>query len=426
MEWLLKLVLSALELVLSFRFCSCYLDYKEEVQRTQIIFGVIFLAVAGTIMNTFFVNTVVNLTVSISVIIIVLQCFEGKKSKKTFIGTIYVIFSMVLELTIALFIESLFGGRNIIIEQEGMIMFFMLMIHFVIKFIIIHYLQVTRKKEIQIANAGIYLKQAVIPVISIFFLYYFLRDQLNLKEINYQLCYIVIVVFSIINITLYIIYENTEKLYRINYNNMLLNESLKYKETYYQDVEKHQAEIRMIRHNLKNQLLAIGGVLNQENLEKAKEEIEIIIHEIVQTEAKNFTRNIEVNALLNAKYTEAAEQQIACEFHVNIPERLGLTSGEIGILLGNALDNAIEACVQCEVDKRKIELTLNYHNGCMMIVITNTTKEMVKNLVTKKKNAKDHGFGLVSIENIVKKYQGNMNHKCLADNFCLEITLWNV
>ncbi len=426
MEWLLKLILSTLELVLSFRFFSCYLDLKVELKTIQIGLEIIILAIAGTLMNTFFMITFVNLTTSVLMILIVLQFFEGKISQKVFIGTIYVIFSMVLELTTALVMESLIGGRNVIIEKEGMLMLYMLMILFVIKFIIIHYLQATRKKEIQVANARIYLKQAVVPVISVFFLYYFLRDQLSLKEINYEICYIVMVVFSIINITLYIIYENTEKLYQINYNNMLLNESLKYKETYYQDVEKHQSEIRMIRHNLKNQLLAISGVLNQENLEKAKEEIDTIIHEIVQTEAKNFTRNIEVNALLNAKYTEAAENQINCEFHVNIPERLRLTCGEIGILLGNALDNAIEACVQCEVDKRKIELTLNYYNGCMMIIITNTTKEMVKNLLTKKKNAKDHGFGVVSIENIVKKYQGNMNHKYLEDSFCLEITLWNV
>ena len=426
MEWILKIVLSMLEVILCFRFFSCYLDIKENVEKIHICLEIIILAILGTIMNTFFVNTVFNLTVSIITMIIVLQCFEGKRTQKTFIGTIYVIFSMVLELTIALVIQSLFYSSETIIEREGMITFFVMIIHYVFKFILIHYLQVTRKKEIQITNTGIYLKQAVIPVISIFFLYYFLRDQLNLPVINYYLCYIVVVVFAIINIALYVIYENTEKLYRINYNNILINQSLKYKETYYQDVEKHQSEIRMIRHNLKNQLLAISGVLNQDDLEKAKKEIETIIHEIVQTEAKNFTRNIEVNALLNAKEAEATEKQIICEFHVNIPERLQLSSGEIGILLGNALDNAIEACAQCDIDKRKIKLTLNYHNGCMMILIENATKHRVKNLISKKENSKEHGFGLVSIENIVKKYQGNVNHKCLENNFCLEITLWNV
>lgn len=425
MEWILKIVLSTLELILCFRFFSCYLDIKEELKKVQIGVEIIILAVVGMLMNTFFMITFVNLTTSILLILLILQFFEGKISQKVLIGTIYIIFSMVLELTTALIMESLIGG-NVIIEKEGMLMLFMLMILFVIKFIIIHYLQVSRKKELQIANAAIYLKQAVVPLISVIFLYYFLKDQLNLKEINYELCYLVMLVFSIINITLYIIYENTEKLYRINYNNMLLNESLKYKETYYQDVEKHQSEIRMIRHNLKNQLLAISGVLNQEDLEKAKKEIETIIHEIVQTEAKNFTRNIEVNALLNAKEAEATEKQIICEFHVNIPERLRLSSGEIGILLGNAIDNAIEACAQCEIDKRKIKLTLNYHNGCMMVLIENTTKHRVKNLISKKANSKEHGFGLVSIENIVKKYQGNVNHKCLENKFCLEITLWNV
>ena len=46
--------------------------------------------------------------------------------------------------------------------------------------------------------------------------------------------------------------------------------------------------------------------------------------------------------------------------------------------------------------------------------------------VGKKKNAKEHGFGLVSIENVVKKYHGDMKHISTTDTFRLEITIWNV
>ncbi len=149
-------------------------------------------------------------------------------------------------------------------------------------------------------------------------------------------------------------------------------------------------------------------------------------HKIYVSFKKSFTRNIEINALLNTKYAEAKEQQIRCEFHVNMPEKLKLTSGEIGILMGNALDNAIEANAQCEMEKRMIELILNYHNGCMMFILTNAIKEKVKSFVTQKKNAKEHGFGLVSIENVVKKYHGDMKHISTTDTFRLEITIWNV
>ncbi len=426
MEWLLKLVLSAFELVLSFRFCNCYLDLKEEIEKIQIIYAITFLAVAGTILNSFFVSNIINLIISLMVIFIVLLCFKGTKARKTLIGTIYVVFSMMLDIAVALLIDLLFGAKNSVIEQENMKMFFALILYYVIKFIIVYYLKAGKKSKIQMENSGIYIKQGIIPIISIGFLYYFLNTQLQMDKMNYRLCYMVILVFAIINVVLYMIYENTERLYISNYNHMLMNERMKYRENYYQDVEKHQAEIRMIRHNLKNQLLAISGCLEQDNIKKVKEEIEAVIHDIVRTEGKIFTRNIEVNALLNAKYATAAEQQILCEFHVNIPERLALTSGEIGIVIGNALDNAIEACMQCELDKRKIELILNYHSTCMMLVLTNSTKGIVKSLVTQKENAKDHGFGLASIENVTKKYHGDMNHKSTENAFRLEITLWNV
>lgn len=146
METLLKIVMSVVELILSFKFCDCYLELKKKVNNRRIVCEIIVLAMVGTVLNSIFINIIVNLSVSIAVIFIILQCYEGNRAKKIFIGTVYIIFSMLLDLITSIGTEILFGSRNIVIEKENAMTFFILTIYYALKFLIIHFLEVTRKK----------------------------------------------------------------------------------------------------------------------------------------------------------------------------------------------------------------------------------------------------------------------------------------
>ncbi|MDD2972611.1 MAG: GHKL domain-containing protein [Lachnospiraceae bacterium] len=424
-ELLLKFGLSIFELILSFQFCNCYLKIRNKNNKVIRSVKIIVLAITSMFINIVFVNVIINIVVSILVILIVLLEFEGKAIQKSFIGAIYVGFSMMLELLVALVTEILYGNQRIVIEKESIILFFALSVTYLLKYIIIFYLKSIRKAFVQIENTSIYLKQMIVPILSIEFVSYFIYCQLQMDFIDYQLCYIVLAVFAAINIVLYSIYENTEKLYISNYNNMLLNESLEYKESYYQNVEKHQAEIHMIRHNLKNQLIAIQGEIEEEHIQEAQREINHIIQDILHTEEQSYTENVPINAILNAKEAEAREKGIQCDFQVSVPNKIKLTGGDIGILFGNTLDNAIEASSKCE-EIRKIHLEADYYGNYMNILIENTTAEKVESLLTQKKNKQEHGWGLVSVETIVKRYDGKIDTESGEHLFSISITLWNV
>lgn len=428
MEVLLKLGLSVFELLLTFRFCNCFLEYKEKMNVRMISCEIILLAVLGTLVNSIFINSTLNLFVSISVITIALQCFEGKATHKVLIGTLYIVFSVLLESIVAITLEIIYHNRRIVIETESVVLFFGLIVTYMLKYVVIYYLKNTRKKVFRVNGVGIYLKQAISPTLSMLFLFYFMYLQLQKEAIDYTACYILIIVFAVINITIYVIYENTEKLYLNNYNTMKLNEVLRYRDNYYQDVEKHQTEIRKIRHNLKNQLIAIAGELENNHVEEVRQEIKGIIQDITQTEAKSFTRNIPVNAVLSAKYKEAAEKGIDCKFMITIPERLNLSGGDVGVLLGNTLDNAIEANQKCEEQHRFVSLDMNYFGNCLTFTMKNAVIEEMENkeLKTNKKNQKEHGWGLVSVNEVVKKYHGDMVTSFDKGIFTISISLWNI
>ena len=101
---------------------------------------------------------------------------------------------------------------------------------------------------------------------------------------------------------------------------------------------------------------------------------------------------------------------------------------DIGILIANLFDNAIEAC---EKNKNKSEIVIKiWESGsyyCIKIVNTVETDILINNpnLVTSKKNKKIHGIGINSVRDIVHKYNGIMNFEQKSDKFYVYISLNN-
>ena len=101
---------------------------------------------------------------------------------------------------------------------------------------------------------------------------------------------------------------------------------------------------------------------------------------------------------------------------------------DLAIILGNALDNAIEAADKItEQDERKVSLTIKLHNNQIIIVVKNkvTTDVNTDDLKTNKKDVDYHGFGILSIKNLAKKYEGNVMFSCEDNTFQIYIVLKN-
>ena len=100
---------------------------------------------------------------------------------------------------------------------------------------------------------------------------------------------------------------------------------------------------------------------------------------------------------------------------------------DICTLLGNLLDNAIEACLKVDNDKRYISLWIMPTVGTMSIIIENSVSdkvEIVRNTValrTTKSNKRLHGIGLESVKSIVEKYDGEIALSCTENVFSVDI-----
>ncbi|NLC19396.1 MAG: GHKL domain-containing protein [Clostridiales bacterium] len=230
--------------------------------------------------------------------------------------------------------------------------------------------------------------------------------------------------------TLYIIdrlleYEgNKEKL-------QFMQKQFHVQEGHYKELEQRQYEINEFYHNIKNYLLAVEGYINNGEYEKAKDRIKQA-NDTINYESQNTikTGNIGLDALINAKIIRMQKSNIEFDYNIKIPNVLSIDYIDLCIIIGNALDNAIEACININEGARRISLTCIQTGNYISIVIINTVAENIPNLegndyITTKANKNLHGFGLRSIKHIAEKNKGNVIIEQENNQFKIKIILYN-
>lgn len=96
-------------------------------------------------------------------------------------------------------------------------------------------------------------------------------------------------------------------------------------------------------------------------------------------------------------------------------------------LVGNALNNAIEAAAQLPEEDRFITLTASVQDGMVAIHVENPYSGeivMENDLPKSQRDERYHGFGMKSMERIVEKYGGTLAVKPQNNVFCLDILLF--
>ncbi|MDY0373175.1 MAG: ATP-binding protein [Candidatus Izemoplasmatales bacterium] len=210
-----------------------------------------------------------------------------------------------------------------------------------------------------------------------------------------------------------ILYSQKEHKLVVN-SNIEINqmENLLYKQ--YAQYAMSQESIDLINrkyHDLKNQISIIRLEKNEEKKERYLEELE---SDIKWYEAQYKTGNHVLDTLLTAKTMTCIEKNINLTCIAN-GELLGFISTmDLCSIFGNALDNAIESVMNIEdTEKRLIKIAIYSKNKLLLIRFENYYVNPLSfrdgNLLTTKREKGLHGYGLLSIKNIVGKYCGSVS-----------------
>lgn len=179
---------------------------------------------------------------------------------------------------------------------------------------------------------------------------------------------------------------------------------------YMENLEELIYTLKSERHDFNNHLGVIYGLLEGGETDKARG----YVTQLVKTaeEYQNIA-NIPysmVRAILNYKLSVARDSGIELGLNISVPAGLKLNEFDLTVILGNLLDNAMEACSTINENSRYIGLSILYKPDYVIIQVENpVNRESVfldENNRTTKPDAENHGFGLSNIEYLVNKHNG--------------------
>lgn len=195
---------------------------------------------------------------------------------------------------------------------------------------------------------------------------------------------------------------------------MLKKTYLKLVEMQEEQAKRHLEEVRSIhskmrgyKHDFHHHLQAIRGQLEAGEIDRAIAYIDRLDETLKSMDTLLKTGNVTVDAILSTKIANAKAEGISVTVDANIPDSLTLTDLEISIIIGNLLDNAIEACRNADGEKF-IRLSLHMKGKMLYFYMLNSAGAKKQKLGSLFKTSKGgaHGFGLHRAETVLNEHGG--------------------
>ncbi len=189
---------------------------------------------------------------------------------------------------------------------------------------------------------------------------------------------------------------------------LLEQQSLLQYEYYAEQEEKYNESVKIL-HDVNKHLKMIENMYQAKENEIAITYTQEISQMLLPLALEEYTNNPILNVLLNDKKKIANFHNIRFSMEIGTVDLSFMEPIEVTTIFGNLLDNAIEACDMVSEDKY-IEMKLDKYNDFMVINISNSSMPIGKWHLGKPVSGKGrhHGIGLLNVESIIKKYNGNM------------------
>lgn len=196
----------------------------------------------------------------------------------------------------------------------------------------------------------------------------------------------------------------------------------------YEQLKYLNQEMQILRHDWKNHLMAMRFLANDKQYDKLEEYLYDITDMASMRQAMVVSGHSMIDAVINQKTELATEKNIQIDMKSDCMQGLKLAEKDIFIMLANLLDNAIEASEKVE-DNPWINVNIIRNKNMLFIKISNAISKkpgkIFERFMTDKTDKKQHGFGLLSVERIVKKYDGEFDTFYNDNRFEVSIVIYD-
>lgn len=204
-------------------------------------------------------------------------------------------------------------------------------------------------------------------------------------------------------------------------------------EKHCEEVENMYRQTRGWRHDYHNHIQTMKAYLSMGELDKLGDYLGELDTDLTAVDTVVKTGNVMIDAVLNSKISLARAKCIAVDAKALVPRELPVPEVDFSLMVGNLMDNAMEACLKIEDEsKRFIRIYIDILKGQLYLYILNSTDGRVKGKVSAMgnriryltgKDGRYHGFGLMRVDRVVERNRGYIDRQDEENVFVTEIML---
>lgn len=407
-------------------------NYKPRVKKAVFIpLCVIFTLFQFVNTNLFLAESLLVIFGSITFIFLVTLLYNIKWIHRFLFSLFIFILNAISEAIVGLTLAYIFK-IDISYMQETAILFAICTL--TSKFLTYIFVLFTKKRwfkaDVQSIRQNIFLT-LLLPISSFLILIIFMRCCYQIKDNSFHIMILIAsVMLAFANIAVFYIIGKQNELIETKEKLLFTEKHINNQVIHYQDLYKYQNEMRIFRHDIRNRLVSLIGLLKQSQTDKAISEMESNLNWINEMNDNIVNSgNPVIDAILQSKLRDAKQKGISIEIFIRFSADVEIDEIELGIILGNALDNAIEAVEKVpDGENKTIQFKLISTKDRISISIENPVKDNVdvNNLSTTKANKFFHGYGVERIKQIARKYDGFANFTCENSIFTTNINMANI
>lgn len=395
------------------RYMNLFFDTDIENQWKEWGTYILFY-ICTSIVHLIFRIPVLKSAMDVMMVFLITQKYQGKWKKKIFLTILIYGISMVCNILIHALVKSVIG-----IDNSSAIVFVISLLIGICEYFIERFIVKNKKSDMQISNLDLMLSIFIVSIIIL--------GILTINETDNEIANILVSTgILIINLLIFNIYDEfIDARERLEENAVFKNQARQYSNQLVIMLETIE-RVKSLRHDLKYHINEIMLLANKVENEELKKYVQDMNEFLIEPKEYISSGNMEIDSLLNLMLDKATKELRKVDYLVQVPKDFNIKTFDLNIIIGNLLENAIDAAL--ESDKKTLTVHLYYESGILYINIKNSyngelKKEKGKYISTKEKQNK-HGIGLENVKKVVHRYNGTLKIDDLDNIFNVEVMLY--
>ncbi|MGL5152228.1 MAG: sensor histidine kinase [Clostridium sp.] len=196
------------------------------------------------------------------------------------------------------------------------------------------------------------------------------------------------------------------KLSIYKHKNKILNLQYSLQMATLNQLEEYQCDIRRISHDINNHKTVMYKLISDGEYDDALKYLESYGNGFNTRSYEPLTNNKILNAIFLYKRDICNTNNIELKLDISVPKTFGVSDFDLCIIVGNLMDNAIEACKKVHSNPFIRVKCCILNDNFVLDIKNNFNENISEGFLTSKKDKLNHGLGISNVKSTVNKYSG--------------------